>query len=252
MIKGDLNMSNPIISSGFSSNTEYINATPMTINGTINKLFIMFTLLLLSFVVVWNQYVLGYTDKALALTSIGAFVGFVIALIISFIRKGMYFLVPIYAFCEGMFLAGISVVFNSMYPGIVPQAVAATFFTLFAMLFLYKVGAVKVTEKFKATILIATAGICLFYLVALITSLFGISSFSSFIMSSSLAGITFTCLVCIVAALNLIVDFSMIEQGAKNGLSKDMEWYGAFALMVTLVWLYVEILRLLSKMNRNN
>ena len=139
-------MSNPIMARGFSQG-EYINAEPMTINGTINKLFIMFAILLTSFGVVWNQYSLGFVDKVSMLTMVGVGVGFVLALIIAFTRKAMNVLVPIYAFCEGMALGGISAMFNASMPGIVSQAVAATFFTLFALLFAYKAGLIKATEK---------------------------------------------------------------------------------------------------------
>lgn len=244
-------MSNPIMSRGFSQG-EYINAEPMTINGTINKLFIMFAILLTSFGVVWNQYSLGFVDKVGMLTMVGVGVGFVLALIISFTRKAMNVLVPIYAFCEGMALGGISAMFNASMPGIVSQAVAATFFTLFALLFAYKAGLIKATEKFRSTIIVATLGICATYLVAIVLSLFGIHALSSALMSSSSMGIALSALVCIIAALNLIIDFDFIEHGAQNGYGKDMEWYGAFGLMVTLVWLYIEILKLLAKLNSRN
>ena len=244
-------MSNPIMARGFSQG-EYINAEPMTINGTINKLFIMFAILLTSFGVVWNQYSLGFVDKVSMLTMVGVGVGFVLALIISFTRKAMNVLVPIYAFCEGMALGGISAMFNASMPGIVSQAVAATFFTLFALLFAYKAGLIKATEKFRSTIIVATLGICATYLVAIVLSLFGIHALSAALMSSSSMGIALSAIVCIVAALNLIIDFDFIEHGAQNGYGKDMEWYGAFGLMVTLVWLYIEILKLLAKLNSRN
>ena len=243
-------MSNPIMSRGFSAENQYISSTPMTINGTINKLFIMFALLIVSFGVVWNQYSLGFLDKVNLLTMTGVFGGFILAMIIAFSRKAMNVLVPIYAFCEGMALGGISAIFNASMPGIVPQAVAATFFTLFALLLAYKSGLIKATEKFRSTLIIATLGIGLFYLVAIILSLFNINTlFTGLISSVSTTGIAFTAIVCVVAALNLILDFDFIEKGAQYGFSKEMEWYGAFGLMVTLVWLYLEILKLLAKLN---
>ncbi len=244
-------MSNPIMARGFSQG-EYINAEPMTINGTINKLFIMFAILLTSFGVVWNQYSLGFVDKVSMLTMVGVGVGFVLALIISFTRKAMNVLVPIYAFCEGMALGGISAMFNASMPGIASQAVAATFFTLFALLAAYKSGLIRATEKFRSTIIVATLGICLTYLVAIVLSLFGVHNLSAALMSSSSMGIAISAIVCIVAALNLILDFDFIENGAQRGFGKEMEWYGAFGLMVTLVWLYLEILKLLAKLNSRN
>jgi len=242
-------MSNPIMSRGFSSEEQYISSTPMTINGTINKLFIMFALLIISFGVVWNQYALGFLDKANLLTITGVFCGFILAMIITFSRKAMNVLVPIYAFCEGMALGGISAMFNAAAPGIIPQAVAATFFTLFALLLAYKAGLIKATEKFRSTLIVATIGIGLFYLVAIILSMFNINQFAGLLSSSSTTGLVISCVICIVAALNLILDFDFIEKGAQYGFGKDMEWYGAFGLMVTLVWLYLEILKLLAKLN---
>ncbi len=241
-------MSNPIMARGFNQE-QYINAEPMTINGTLNKLFVMFVLLLVSFGVVWNQYSLGFVDKVNTLTTTGAIVGFILALIICFTRKAMNILVPIYAFCEGMVLGGISVVFNASMPGIVSQAVAGTFFTLFALLALYKAGIIKATETFRSTVIVATIGIALTYLVSIVLSLFGVHALSAALMSSSPIGIAISAIVCLVAAFNLILDFDFIERGAQMGFGKEMEWYGAFGLMVTLVWLYLEILKLLAKLN---
>lgn len=241
-------MSNPIMARGFSQG-EYINAEPMTINGTVNKLFIMFVMLVVSFGVVWNQYSLGFADKVNILTTVGLFGGFVLAMIIAFSRKAMGVLVPIYAFCEGMVLGGISAIFNASLPGVVSQAVAGTFFTLFALLALYKAGIIRVTAPFRSTIFVATVGIALTYLVSMILSLFGVNALSAAFVSSSPIGIAISAIVCVVAAFNLILDFDFIERGAQNGYGKDMEWYGAFGLMVTLVWLYLEILRLLAKLN---
>ena len=242
-------MSNPIMTRGFSNEGQYINAEPMTINGTINKLFVMFALLLVSFAVVWNQFSLGFTDKVFALTTVGLIVGFILAMVICFTRKAMNILVPIYAFCEGIVLGGISAVFNASMPGIVSQAVAATFFTLFALLIAYKSGFIKATNTFRSTIFVATLGIGLTYLVALVLSLFGVTALSTALMSTTPIGIAISAIICIVAALNLILDFDFIERGAQMGYGKEMEWYGAFGLMVTLVWLYLEILKLLAKLN---
>ena len=167
------------------------------------------------------------------------------ALVIAF-SKNKY-LVPVYAVCEGMMLGGISATFEVSYPGIVSQAVAGTFAALFAMLILYRTGVIRCTDKFRSVIFIATASIAVIYLVNFIGSFFGLHV--PLINSSSTYGILISAIVCVIAALNLIVDFDFIERGAQNYLPKDYEWYGAFGLMVTIVWLYLEILRLLAKLS---
>lgn len=240
-------MSNPVLAKVMSDRSGYISSTPMTVQGTINKLFLMFALLCVSFGVVFYQYSLGYMDKVMMLTAIGSIVGFVLAMIIIFARKALNVLVPIYAFCEGMLLGGISAVCNAQMPGIVAQTVALTFLALFSLLGLYKAGVIRATDKFRATIFTATVAIGIFYLVAIVLSLFKISV--PVLYSSSPYGIAFSVIVCIVAALNLILDFDFVERGAISGIDKTYEWYGAFGLMVTLVWLYVEILNLLTKLN---
>ena len=157
------------------------------------------------------------------------------------------FLVPIYAVCEGLALGGISATFEASYPGIVSQAVAGTFAALFSMLILYRAKIISCTDKFRSVIFIATASIAVVYLVNFIGSFFNMQV--PLLNSSSNAGIAITAIVVVIAALNLIVDFDFIERGAENMLPKDYEWYGAFGLMVTLVWLYLEILRLLAKLS---
>lgn len=241
-------MSNPVLSNVVEKNQGYISSTPMSVQGTVNKLFLMFALLCVSFGVVFYQFSLGYMDKVMMLTTVGAIVGFVLAMIIIFARKALHVLVPLYAFCEGMFLGGISASYNAQMPGIVAQTVALTFLALFSLLGLYKAGLIRATEKFRATILTATVAIAVFYIVAIVLSFFKISV--PVLYTSSPFAIAFSAIVCVVAALNLIIDFDFVERGAMSGLDKSYEWYGAFGLMVTLVWLYVEILKLLSKINR--
>jgi uncharacterized YccA/Bax inhibitor family protein len=155
---------------------------------------------------------------------------------------------PIYAVLEGLFLGGISAIFEMSYPGIVIQAVALTFGTLFCLLAAYKSRLIKVTENFKLGIVAATGAICLIYLVSIIMGFFGASI--PMIHSSGPLGIGFSLFVVTIAALNLVLDFDFIERGSEMGAPKYMEWYGAFGLVVTLVWLYIEILRLLSKLRR--
>jgi len=153
---------------------------------------------------------------------------------------------PLYALVKGLALGAISAMYNHMFEGIVLQAVMLTFGTLFAMLFAYRSGLVKATENFKMGVVAATGGIMLVYLATIVLGLFGINI--PMIHESGLIGIGFSLFVVVIAALNLVLDFDLIETGVERGAPRYMEWYGAFALMVTLVWLYVEFLRLLSKL----
>ena len=238
-------MANPILNDKFTEQEIVLEGQPMTINGTIQITAFLGLILVVAAAFVWSRYTLGYTDIAVMLTGAGVIVGFILALIITFTRNK--YLVPVYAACEGMALGGISATFEASYPGIVTQAVAGTFAALFSMLLLYKYGVIKCTDKFRSVIFITTASIAVVYLVNLIGSFFGLHV--PLINSSSALGIGVSVLICAVAALNLIIDFDFIERGAKMMLPKDMEWYGAFGLMVTIVWLYLEILRLLAKAN---
>jgi uncharacterized YccA/Bax inhibitor family protein len=153
---------------------------------------------------------------------------------------------PFYALSQGVFLGGITMMAEGLYPGIAVQALGLTFGIMASLLFCYKSGIIKPTENFKLMVFSATAGIAILYLVSFVMSIFG--SPIGFIHSNGLMGIGFSVFVVGIAALNLVLDFDFIEEGAEKGLPKFMEWYGAFSLMVTLVWLYIEILRLLMKM----
>jgi len=168
-------------------------------------------------------------------------------LITIFNKKWSAITAPLYALLEGFFLGGISAIAEYHFPGMVMQAVALTFGVLFAMLFLYRSGIVKVTQKFKAGVMAATGGIALVYFISFIFSLFGGSI--PMIHQGGMIGIGFSLFVIIIAALNLVLDFNNIEQGVNARAPKFMEWYGAFGLMVTLIWLYLEILRLLMKLS---
>jgi uncharacterized YccA/Bax inhibitor family protein len=155
---------------------------------------------------------------------------------------------PAYALLEGLALGGISAIFQMRYPGIAFEAVGLSFTTLFVMLFLYKARIIKVTQKFMIGVVAATGGIMLFYFAEMILGFFGIHMFAS-LNGSGPIGIGFSLFIVAIAALNLVLDFAFIEQGVNYGAPKYMEWYGAFGIMVTLVWLYLEMLRLLSKIN---
>lgn len=169
-------------------------------------------------------------------------------MVIIFKKEWSAYLAPAYAIAEGLFLGAISAMFEAQWNGIVLQAVGLTFGTFIAMLILYRTGVIKATERFKSIVFTATLGIGIFYLIAIVLRMFNIEM--PLIHSSGTFGIIFSLVVVAIAALNLILDFDMIEQGAAQGAPKYFEWYASFGLMVTLVWLYLEILRLLSKLNR--
>jgi uncharacterized YccA/Bax inhibitor family protein len=165
-----------------------------------------------------------------------------------FKKEWAKFLAPLYALLEGLFIGAISAMYEARFPGLVANAVGLTFGVGISMYFLYSFRIIKATERFKSVVMTATMGIAVFYLLVWILSMFGINNMS-FLHEGSTFGILFSLGVVVIAALNLILDFDMIEQGAAAGAPKYMEWYGAFGLMVTFVWLYLEMLRLLSKIS---
>lgn len=173
--------------------------------------------------------------------------GLVVALVTVFKKEWSPVTAPLYAVLEGLAIGAISAVFEQRFPGIVMQAVGLTFGTLAALLLAYRSGLVRATENFKLGVVAATGGIMLLYLVNIGMRLFGFEGMG-FIHDSGWLGIGFSAVVVVVAALNLVLDFDFIEQGVEHGAPKYMEWYGAFGLLVTLVWLYLEILRLLAKL----
>lgn len=245
-------MSNPVLNDKFLEREGVIDSAPMTINGAINKTLILFVCLLVSAVYTFSLVASGFADKAQMLTIGGAIVGFILALIIIFSRNlTVYkYLTPVYAVAEGFFVGGLSAFFESAFAGIVFQAITATFVTVFMMLGLYRAGIIRATEKFRSTIILATMSIAAIYIIQIIASFFGRSIPEIFTASS--IGIGFSAIVIVIASLNLILDFDFIERGSQAMLEKEYEWYGAFGLMVTIVWLYVEILRLLAKLNSRN
>jgi uncharacterized YccA/Bax inhibitor family protein len=219
----------------------------MTIQGTVNKTVIMLVLLVISASWTWGMFYSSGSAAAVSPWMIGGAIGgFIVAMITVFKKHWSGITAPIYAVLEGLFLGGISAVFESMYPGIVMQAVMLTFGTMFGLLFAYKSGLIKVTENFRLGLVAATGGIFLVYMASFILGFFGINM--PFIHESGLLGIGFSLFVVVIAALNLVLDFDFIEHGAEAGAPKFMEWYAAFGLMVTLIWLYVEMLRLLAKL----
>ena len=229
-------------------NLSHSESEVMTIQGTVNKTFIALAVLLLTACWTWS---LGSNGSApMGLIFLGSIGGFIVALVTIFNKQWAPYTTVPYAMLEGLFLGGISVIFELTYPGIVTQAAFLTFGVLAGLLLAYQTKLIKVTENFKLGIAAATLGICLFYLAAFILSFFGIQM--PLIHSNGIMGILFSLFVVTIAALNLVLDFDFIEEGARTQAPKYMEWYGAFGLLVTLVWLYIEILRLLAKLRSRN
>lgn len=225
------------------------DAGAMSLGGTVNKTGFLLLLAVLTAAFAWNQAITpeGEVAAAARLYLWGGLIGgFAVALVTVFKKTWAPVTAPLYALLEGFFLGAISAIFNQMYQGIVMQAVLLTFGTLFALLFAYRSGLIKATENFKLGVVAATGGIALIYLATIVLGLFGINI--PYIHESGLIGIGFSLFVVVIAALNLVLDFDFIETGVEQGAPKYMEWYGAFGLMVTLVWLYIEFLRLLAKL----
>jgi len=221
----------------------------MTVNGTINCTGILLCLTLMTAAFTWRMYDIENPASAAAMMPwmIGGLIGgLILAVTTVFKQSWAPFTAPLYALAEGLFLGGISAIIQSQVAEpIVMQAVGLTFGVLFVMLALYRTGVIQVTDKFRTGVVAATGGVMLLYLATWILGMFGVGI--PYIHGSGLIGIGFSLFVVGLASLNLVLDFDLIENGAKAGAPKYMEWFGAFALMVTLVWLYIEILRLLSK-----
>lgn len=225
----------------------------MTVNGTVGK-----TAILLAFIVAsgyWAWHVFSNepdpavgAQKVMPLLFGGLIGGLVFALVTHFKLTWAPVTAPLYALCEGLVLGGISAVLNKQYPGIALQAVVLTLGTLAVLLVAYRSGLIKATENFKLGVVAATGGIFILYFISFIVNIFG--GTIPFISGNGPLSIGVSVVIVIIAALNLVLDFDFIEHAAETNTPKYMEWYGAFALTVTLVWLYLEILRLLSKLNR--
>ena len=225
----------------------YENA--MTVRGTLQKFGFLMIMVLGTALYSWKEFASGGNTMPLIL--VGAFGGLIIAIILTFKKEWSPFLAPAYALLEGLFVGAISAYYNYVFaakaPFIIMNAVGLTLACAVAMYLLYSFKIIQATQKFKAIVMTATAGIGIFYLLTWVLSFFGVSL--PFLHEGSLMGIGFSLFVVAIAALNLILDFDMIDQGAALGAPKYMEWYGAFGLLVTIVWLYLEMLRLLSKLS---
>ena len=217
----------------------------MTIQGTVNRTFILLLLLLITFIYSWNQF-LSSPDSAMLLILIGAIGGFVVALITIFVPKISPVTAPAYALLEGLFLGAVSAQYEVQYGGIVFQAVLLTIGVLLSLLLAYKSGFIKVTHNFRLGVVAATGAIFIVYLISFIGSFFGFNI--PHLHEATPLGIVISVVIVIIAALNLVLDFDYIENATAKRVPKYFEWYGAFGLLVTLVWLYLEILRLLAKL----
>ena len=252
---------NPTLSEKiFKRSLDATNNGTMTVRGALSKFGLLLFLVIAGAVYTWNLYGQYKIPTMMTLFYVGVIGGFVLALIISFKPSTAKYLAPVYAILEGLFIGGLSVIVNQMviaknpsYGGIVPQAVALTLGIAVVMFLLYNFRIIKPTEKFKSVIVSATLGIFIFYLVYWVLSLFHVSMPFMQWGDNSLLGIGLNLFVVIIAALSLILDFEQIEVGQEMGAPKQMEWYGAFGLLVTIVWLYVQVLKLLSRFasNRN-
>lgn len=214
----------------------------MTIKGTVDKTAISL------FIMIASGYYI-YSEQIVSLILPGCILGFIVAIFTIFKKQYAPFTVPLYALFQGLFLGGISFMYGQMFEGIVYNAVLLTVTILLSLLLAYRSGIIKATENFKLGVFAATGGIALFYLISFIASFFGggLAIFDP--TNGSMTSILISLFVVIIASLNLVLDFDFIEEASENGAPKYMEWYGAFGLLVTLVWLYLEILRLLAKIN---
>lgn len=225
-------------------------ASTMTIRGTAQKTMILLLIAAVSGSITWGKVLNGGQigmSQAIPWIIAGALVGLISGLIIGFRPKTAPTLAPVYAAAEGLFLGALSAIFEARYPGIVTLAVGLTFGTLAGLLLAYQSGLIRATENFKLGVTAATIGIGVMYLISFLSRLFGYEV--PYIHGSGPIGIGISAFIVVIAALNLVLDFDYIEDAAERGAPKYLEWYGAFALLVTLIWLYMEILRLLAKLN---
>ena len=239
---------NPALNKNTFKNLTHTKSGVMTLEGAVNKTAISLIILLVA----------AYYTYTLPISTAGNFVwpgfigGFILALVTIFKKEWSPITVPIYAALEGLALGGISLMYATAFePGIVPKAIFLTLGIMFALLFAYKTKVIKPTENFKLGVFAATGGIAIVYIVSLVMSFFGNGGGLAIMdpTNSSLMSIGFSLFVVVIASLNLVMDFDFIEEGAEQGAPKYMEWYGAFGLLVTLIWLYLEILRLLAKLS---
>ncbi len=239
--------SNPALNERIFQGAGAISGEAMTLQGTVNKTGVLLLCAIGTAVWTWNLFLHSHSQQTvMPLLLVGGIGGFIFALITIFKKTWAGVTAPVYALLEGLVLGSISAMLELRYPGIAIQAVSLTFGTLVVLLLAYTSGLIPVTQKFRLGIVAATGGIALFYVIEIVLGFFGVH-FTA-VNGSGAIGIGFSVFVVIIAALNLVLDFDFIETGVRMGAPKYMEWYSAFGLMVTLIWLYFEILRLLSKL----
>ena len=238
---------NPALKAGTFAGYEGVEQA-MTLDGTVNKSGLLLLILVVAAGWSWRVFATQGVEATAIYLWGGALGGFAVALVTVFKKEWSAVTAPLYALLEGLCLGGLSAFFEAQFPGIVIQAVALTFGTLFALLMAYKSGLIRATENFKLGVVAATGGIMLIYLATIVLGFFGMQV--PYIHESGVIGIGFSLFVVVIAALNLVLDFDFIESGVEQRAPRFMEWYAAFGLLVTLIWLYLEILRLLAKTRR--
>lgn len=243
---------NPMLRNDIYEQAYALTERPMTVSGAVNKLLLLSLVMLASVATVYYQFSLGRFDFVQSALIGGVIIGFIVAIVLAFKRDLAKYLAPVYALAQGAAISAISCVFEAQFPGIVIQAVSITFLVVLAMALLFKARIIRATETLKSTIAIGTLAIGLFYLVSFILMLFGVNI--PYFSVNSPINIAVNAIIAGFAAFNLIIDFDFIEQGEKRMLPSSFEWYGAFGLLVTILWLYIEILRLLARIaaSRNN
>ena len=240
--------SNPLLKRDFTQEAA-IQGKPMTISGAINKTAMLLGIVVLVGYYTWSICASGYSDRVSMLISGSAIAGLILAVITAFNPKASPITAPVYAICEGTIVGAVSYAYGQMFQGIVFNALAITILVLFSMLFLYKAKVIQATDKFRKILLISTIAVAIFYFAGFIGALLG---HPMTIFNGGLIGIIVSIVFCIIAAFNFIIDFDYIERGEKNMFPKYCEWYGAFVLLVTLVWLYLEVLRVLAQLNNRD
>jgi len=244
--------SNPALNKSAFQPEGLVLGDSMTVSGTVNKTGLLLICVVATAAWTWSRFLNSPSPESVyPLVLLGVVGGFIFALVTICKKTWAPVTAPIYALLEGLVLGGVSAMAELRFPGIPMQAVGLTFGTLVALLLVYRSGIIRVTDNFRLGVVAATGGIALFYVASMIMGFFGVRLFPS-ISGATPLGIGISVVIVIVAALNLVLDFDFIERGAQAGAPKYMEWYAAFGLMVTLIWLYLEILRLLSKVRSRN
>jgi uncharacterized YccA/Bax inhibitor family protein len=218
----------------------------MSLQGTATKSLLLVLVTVFSASFTWNAVATGNVAILMPAVLVGGIGGFIVALVTVFKPKLSPYTGPIYAALEGLLLGGVSAMYNARFQGLPAQAVALTFGVFIALLIVYRTGLIKATENFRLGVVAATGGIMVMYLISFVLSFFGVRM--AFLHDSSPLSIGISLVIVVVAALNLVLDFDFIERGVEHRAPKYMEWYAAFGLLVTLVWLYLEMLRLLAKL----